>query len=144
MNDIQLLWGEFRLPTRDALHLADGNSYDVALSPGTPSGFRLLGAFDLHQMLTSEPDWTSEVDGLKSVELAHGGFLWGGEGSYGSEGFVARLTAGRSLIWAVFLTESNPFQEIRLHGKIASFVSTSAVEITVDIDDPRRPVSEAK
>jgi hypothetical protein len=142
MNEIERLWEDFRLPIRDGLYFADGNAYDVALSPATPSGFRVLESFDLHQIRKNVPDWTSEVDGLKSIELTHGGFLWGGEGSHGSEGFLARLTPGRSLAWAIFLTESNPFQEIQLYSKIASFVSTSGIEITVDIDDPRRPVIE--
>ncbi|MGY0061342.1 hypothetical protein ACWY4P_33200 [Streptomyces sp. LZ34] len=141
MNEIERLWEDFRLPIRDALYLADGNSYDVTLSPGTPNGFRVLEPFDLRQTLKSEQDWTSEVDGLKSIGLTQGGFLWGGEGSHGSEGFLARLTPERSLIWAIFFSESNPFQEIQLSSKTASFISTSGIEITVDIDDPRRSVS---
>ncbi|MET9935812.1 MULTISPECIES: hypothetical protein [unclassified Streptomyces] len=75
------------------------------------------------------------------MDLGERGLLWGGEGSYGSEGFLARLTADRALIRAMFFRESNPFDRIRPSGNAATFSSTSGVEITVDIGDPRIRVS---
>lgn len=97
---------------------------------------RVLAPFDLEEMLEIDPSWVSSVDGLVAVDLGSKGLLWGGEGSYGSEGFIARLTADRSLIWAILFTESNPFDRIRLSGNVATFTSTAGFEITVDIDDP--------
>ncbi|MEU1664511.1 hypothetical protein ABZ547_13010 [Streptomyces sparsogenes] len=140
MRDLERLWQDFRLPIRDALHLASGDSYDVTLASDEPSGWKVLAPFDVSEMLAREPDWTSSVDGLISVELEQGGFLWGGDGSYGSEGFVARLAPDRSLIWAIFFMESNPFEEVQLFDEIAAFTSTSGIKVTVDIDDPRKPV----
>ncbi|MFE3990488.1 hypothetical protein ACFXPW_02090 [Streptomyces goshikiensis] len=64
-----------------------------------------------------------------------------GEGSYGSEGFIAGLTVDRALIWAMFFTESNPFDRIQLSGKMATFSSTSGFKVTVDIDEPGTPAS---
>ncbi|MDX5572590.1 hypothetical protein PV779_19170 [Streptomyces sp. ID01-9D] len=97
----------------------------------------MLSPFDLAEILESDPSWVSSVDGLVAVDLGSRGLLWGGEGSYGSEGFIARLTGERTLIWAIFFSESNPFDRIQLAGNVATFSSTSGLEIAVDIDDPR-------
>ncbi|MEU4346952.1 hypothetical protein [Streptomyces sp. NPDC023838] len=136
MTTIECLWADFHLPVRDALHYADGRSFGVDLDPGVPSGLRVLAPFHLDEMLESDPSGVSSVDGLVAVDLGSKGLLWGGEGSYGSEGFIARLTVDRALIWAIFFTESNPFDRIQLSGNVATFSSTSGFEITVDIDDP--------
>ncbi|MFF9849420.1 hypothetical protein [Streptomyces litmocidini] len=139
MTTIERLWEDYELPLADALHYADGHSYDVALDSTAPSGFSVLSPFDLDEMLEDDPSWVSSVDGRAVADLGERGLLWGGEGSYGSDGFLARLTADRKLIWAMFFTESNPFDRIRLSGDVAAFSSTSGVEIAVDIDDPRIP-----
>ncbi|MDQ1009505.1 hypothetical protein QFZ82_003990 [Streptomyces sp. V4I23] len=143
MTTIERLWEDFELPIKDALHYADGHSYDVAPDPAAPSGFMVLAPFDLDEMLECDPSWVSSVDGLAAVDLGEKGLLWGGEGSYGSEGFIARLTVERALIWAMFFMESNPFDRIQLSGNVATFSSTSGFEIAVDIDDPRTPVPGA-
>ncbi|AUH44848.1 hypothetical protein [Streptomyces sp. CMB-StM0423] len=137
MSVIEDLWREFRLPIRNALHFRDGRSYDVVIDPDSPSGLRVRDSFDLADYVASRPDWTSEVDGLASVEREDGDLLWAGDGSYGSEGFVARLQSDRTVVWAIFFTDSNPFTEIRTSGPHATFLSTSGVKITLDVDDPR-------
>ncbi|MGW7453381.1 hypothetical protein [Streptomyces sp. NPDC054787] len=141
MTTIERLWVDFQLPIRDALHWADGRSCDVELDSDAPSGLRVLAPFDLDEMLERDPSWVSSVDGLVAADLGSKGLLWGGEGSYGSEGFVARLTVDRALTWAIFFTESNPFDRIQLSGNVATFGSTSGFEITVDIDDPGHSAS---
>ncbi|MFE2942015.1 hypothetical protein ACFXKG_23630 [Streptomyces sp. NPDC059255] len=141
MTMIESLWEDFELPIKNALHYADGHSYDVALDRAAPRGFVVLVPFDLREVLESDPSWVSSVDGLAAVDLGEKGLLWGGEGSYGSEGFIARLTVDRALMWAMFFMESNPFDRIQLSGKVATFSSTSGFEIAVDIDDPRIPIS---
>ncbi|MEU1230919.1 hypothetical protein [Streptomyces sp. NPDC005828] len=137
MTTIERLWGGFELPVKDALHHADGHSHEVVLDPGAPSGFTVLAPFDLEELPAGDPSWVSSVDGLVTADLGGKGLLWGGEGSYGSEGFIARLTADRALMWAMFFTESNPFDRIRLSGSTATFTSTSGYEIAVHVDDPR-------
>ncbi|MFE1874440.1 hypothetical protein ACFW9N_26740 [Streptomyces sp. NPDC059496] len=141
MTAIERLWKDFELPVKDALHHADGHSYDVALDPTAPRGFTVLGPFDLDEVLEGDPSWVSSVDGLAAVDLGEEGLLWCGEGSYGSEGFIARLTVDRALHWAMFFIESNPFDRIRLSGSVATFSSTSGFELALDIDDPRTPTS---
>jgi hypothetical protein len=134
VNLIEKLWKEYKLPMGDALHYASGESYEVVADSDTMGGMKVLEPFNLED---DDPDWITYVDGLKSMQLDEGGWLWGGEGSHGSQGFFARLHANRSLVWAVFFDDSNPFLEIHLSRKLATFRSTSGVVITVDIDDPR-------
>ncbi|MER5870302.1 hypothetical protein [Streptomyces sp. NPDC002044] len=143
MTTIVRLWEDFVLPVGDALHCADGYSCAVALDPGAPGGVRVGAPFDLDDLLRRDPSWVSSVDGLTAVDLGSGGLLWGGEGSHGSEGFIARLTADRALVWAMFFAESNPFDRIRLSRNTATatatFTSTAGYAITVNADDPRTP-----
>ncbi len=56
----------------------------------------------------------------------------------GADGFVARLTADRKLIWALFFADSNPFDQIQVRGNVATCHSTAEFELAVDIDDPPR------
>lgn len=137
LSAIESLWENFRLPIRDSLYIHSGESYDVAYSSTEPSSLHVISPFDLEAELEADPDWTSEVDGMKSTDLPGGGLLWAGDGSYGSEGFFARLTTDRLLVWAVFLMDSNSFTEIIVSGGTATFISTADVVITVNIDDPR-------
>jgi hypothetical protein len=136
MNAIERLWTNYELPTLDALYFADGRSYEVDLDSDAPSGLKVVEPFDLEEFLEEDPDWVTRVDGQRSVSLADGGFLWGGDGAHGSNGFCARLNADRTLVWAMFFQVSNPFTEVRVSGDIAVFHSTSGVTITVDINDP--------
>ncbi|MFW6693707.1 hypothetical protein [Streptomyces sp. MAR4 CNX-425] len=136
MRPLTRLWNAYRLPCRDGLYLATGASYAVRPSPEAPGGLRIHAPFDLAAYVAAHPGRTSEVDGLTSAGTDDGDLLWGGEGSYGSEGFAARLRSDRTLVWAVFLTDANPFTEIRTSGRTATFRSTSGVGITLDLDDP--------
>lgn len=137
MSEIEDMWrSDYRLPAGDGLYLADGTSYRTILDPAAPRGFRILEPLALGESKTDEPENVSYVDGLVERELDDGTLLWGGEGSYGSQGFAARLKADKSLTWALFFEESNPFSEIRLSGRDAIFLSTSGVIVRVNIDAP--------
>ncbi|MEU9114507.1 hypothetical protein AB0D04_22615 [Streptomyces sp. NPDC048483] len=138
MSAIERLWADYNMPDGDALHFADGRSYDIALDSDAPAGMRIEEAFDLEEDLAEDPDAVSDVDWHTVVPLGDGGFLWGGDGPHGSNGFCARVNADRTLVWAIFLHVSNPLTEISLSGSTAVFRSTSGVSITVDIDDPLR------
>lgn len=141
MSKIEDLWAEEEVPVDNALHFADGRSFDVRVDPDSPGGMSILEGFDLEERLAVAPDWVSVVDGRK-IDLSDGGALWHGDGDNGSEGFFARTEAGGALAWVVFLTASNPFTEADADGSYATFRSTAGVVITVDIDDPTRPVRD--
>ena len=142
MSAIDDLWDDGKLPIRDALHFAGGGSYDVVRDPYVLGCLGVREAFDLPGMLAEAPTWLSSIGGLIEEPLKGGDFLWGGEGSHGSDGFFARVRPDETLVWAVFFMDSNPFEEgIELFGKYAKFHSSAEIAFTVDIDDPRLPVA---
>ncbi|WP_218952433.1 hypothetical protein [Amycolatopsis anabasis] len=131
------LWQDLRLPIEDALYTADGWGYDVEPNPEAPGGLEFGERFDLAELLREDEDWMSEIDPMREVELPGGaGYLCGGEGSHGSEGFFGRLDADRKPVWIVFLADGNPFLDIAVHGDTATFTSTSGIAITLDLDHP--------
>ena len=99
-------------------------------------------SFDAPMLIAEDPKWLTKLIPLDEVPLKSGDLLWGGEGSWGSEGFFARVRPDDSLVWAVFFMDSNPFEEgIEVRGKYAKFHSSAEISFTVDIDDPRLPVA---
>jgi hypothetical protein len=137
LSAIERLWADYQLPELDGLHFSDGRSYEISLDADAASGMRFGGSFDLEEVLAEDPDWVTDIGRNRSVPLADGGFLWGGEGvSHGSYGFCGRLHADHTLVWVLFFEDSNPFTDIRVSGNTAVFQSTSGISITVDIDDP--------
>jgi hypothetical protein len=143
MTTIEELWGGRRLPIRDALHFAgDGGSYDVVRDPYVLGCLGVGEAFDAPMLIAEDPEWLTKLMPLNEVSLPDGGFLWGGEGSWGSEGFFARVRADDSLVWVVFFMDSNPFEEgIEVSDAQATFHSSAEISFTVNIDDPRLPVT---
>lgn len=126
------LWEREELPIRDALYLADGRAFAVALDPRAPGGLRVSDAFDLDAVLAEDPEWVTSFVISKAVELGAGdGSVCCGEGSWGSEGIFARLSPDGKPVWAVYLERSNPFIDIDVRDQIARFHSSSGVNVDV-------------
>jgi len=100
-----------------------------------------LEEFNLDEALDADPDWLTSIDVTRETGLAGAGYLCCGEGSYGSEGFAARLDEHKNLAWVIYLEESNPFTDIVIAGMTATFSSSSGVSITVDIYRPGEKLS---
>ncbi|RLP93317.1 hypothetical protein EAD89_06700 [Micromonospora sp. BL4] len=90
-------------------------------------------------MFEEEPDNLTHVDILRGADvlLANGsGYLCGGDGAHGSDGFLARLDKDRNLMWIVVLTDSNPFEKAEARGSLARFTNNLGNSVTVDLDHP--------
>jgi hypothetical protein len=132
MTEIVRLWRDGRLPIEDGVFFADGRSFAVNVEGGR---LVVVEEFDLAEVLAEDPDWITSIDITREV-VAPSGFVCAGEGSHGSEGFFARLDPDRELVWVCYLSESNPFDGLRVaEGKVTA-TSTSGVSITVDLDAP--------
>ncbi|MFH8488715.1 hypothetical protein [Streptomyces longisporoflavus] len=135
---ISALWDSEQLPIRDGLYLASGVSYAVRGGSTPSEGLEILDEFDLEAVMREDPDWVTSFDITREVELpGPGGYLCCGEGSYGSEGFFARIDQDRRLVWVVYLEESNPFTGVEVEGSRAVFTSSSGVRISVDVNRPQ-------
>jgi hypothetical protein len=130
------LWGRGELPIRDALYLADGRAFAVALDARAPGGLTVCEPFDLDALLAQDPEWVTSLAVSKQVELRPedgGGFVCCGEGSWGSEGAFARLRPDGAPMWVVYLERSNPFTvvDIDVQSRVARFRSSSGVRVSV-------------
>lgn len=134
------LWAEGLAPGSDGLYRADGSARAVELSGGARlDGFELGPPLDLDAMLKEEADNLTHVDILRGadVPLPDGsGYVCGGDGAHGSEGFFARLDTDRNLMWIVALTDSNPFEKAEVRGSLVRFTNNLGNSVTVDLDHP--------
>jgi hypothetical protein len=144
MSTISDLWNSGELPILDGLHHADGTSVAVRLAPEAPGGLRTGEAIDVDALVAADPDWVTTFDITFEVALPgeSGDLLCCGEGSFGSEGFFARVDAERRLRWVVYLEHSNPFHDIAVEGGRATFRSTSGVTVTMGVDARGVPAAE--
>jgi len=132
------LWEREELPIRDALYLADGRAFTVALDEQAPGGLTVNDSFDLDALLAKDPEWVTSIVVSKQVELEDsdgGGYVCCGEGSWGSEGLFARLLPDGAPAWVIHLERSNPFTDIDVRDHVARFRSTSGVTVSVALAD---------
>ena len=128
------LWEHEEMPIRDALYLADGRAFTVALDEQAPGGLTVNDPFDLDALLAEDPEWVTSIVVSKQVELGledGGGYVCCGEGSWGSEGIFARLSPDGKPVWAVYLERSNPFTDIDVRDHVTRFRSSSGVNVSV-------------
>jgi hypothetical protein len=128
------LWSRQELPIHDGLYLADGRAWSMELDQEAPGGLRVTEPFDVDAFLAENSEWVTSFAISKEVELPAGaGRLYCGEGSWGSEGILGRLSPSAEPVWAVYLERSNPFVDIETRGTLARFHSSSDVRISVDL-----------
>jgi hypothetical protein len=134
-SSIERLWLADNLPIRDGLYRADGVAYGVQVDASVEGGLRILAPFILEEVLSRDPEWVTSIITTLEKRLPHGdGYLCCGEGSYGSEGFFGRLDQHKTLMWVVYLENSNPFVNVSVSDTRATFISSSDVSITVDLE----------
>jgi hypothetical protein len=134
---IENLWLADNLPIKDALHRSNGLSRAARIDSAVPGGLVLGESFDLDSFMSRNPELTTSIDITKEVSIPDGsGFLFCGEGSYGSEGFFGALNRHRRLAWVIYLEESNPFVEIAPEEGRARATSSSGAMILISLDNP--------
>ncbi|MCI4066075.1 hypothetical protein MRQ36_27425 [Micromonospora sp. R77] len=134
------LWSKGLAPGWDGLYRADGSARVVELSGGARlDGFELGPSLDLDAMLEEGPGRLTDVDILRGADVLlpdDSGYVCGGDGAHGSEGFFARLDKDRNLVWIVALTDSNPFEKAEVRGSLATFTNNLGNSVTIDLDHP--------
>jgi hypothetical protein len=126
MTDVAAQFGAERLPVRDGL-------YRVGSPPRTVLWREELEIGEPFELDGSEMD--TVIDIFCEAALPDG-YLVCGEGSWGSEGFFARLATDRSLIWVVYLEHGNPFISIDVMGRTATITNNLDRTVTIDLDNP--------
>jgi hypothetical protein len=133
------LWVAGEVPAWDGLFRADGGARAVEVDGAQLSWFDLGAPLDLDAMLAEDPERVCSVDIHPQCFAAlpdGSGYVCGGEGELGSEGFFARLDADRNLVWVVWLGDGNPFVRAEAAGSTAVFTNNWGRTITVDLTAP--------
>lgn len=134
---IQRLWADEYLPIQDGLYRADGTAYGVKVDATAPGGLEILQEFSLEDFLSPDPEMTTAIITTLEKPLENAsGYVFCGEGGYGSEGYFGLLDSQRNLVWVVYLEDCNPFIDALVAGSIVTFRSSSEVVITVDLEAP--------
>ncbi|PAD30402.1 hypothetical protein CHH60_16590 [Paenibacillus sp. 7523-1] len=79
-------------------------------------------------------DYWTEVDAWTSMDY-QGGKIYGGDGQMGNEGFIACTDANDSLVWGIFLDETNPIKKLSVKGKTLIAINEHgdmSIEINLD------------
>lgn len=93
--------------------------------------------FDPGELEEMDEDDEFDLDTVWHTVLPDGGSLRvGEEAHHGSFGFFSREDATGAVVWAVVMTDSNPFVEARVDGPVATFVNNLGNEVTLRLDDP--------
>ena len=93
MSKIVELWNEEELPTKDGIYFANGDSISLSIQFYPQLSIKKGREFDLISFLNDRPDYLTRIDVTKRIEMSSKDQCLIGEGSYGSEGFIANVTA---------------------------------------------------
>ncbi|MFF7947675.1 hypothetical protein [Streptomyces griseorubiginosus] len=136
MNRITELWLAGVAPAQDGLFRADGSARRAQTDSAMLSWFHLGAPCDLNALLAADSGGVTciDINPRCFAELPDGtGYVCGGGGSHGSEGFFARLDVHKSPVWVVSLGESNPFERVTVEGDRAVFINNLGNSIAVDL-----------
>ena len=108
------LWNQQQLPIRTGIYFANGDSRQIEIRKTLrgDSFIKAGGEFDIRSWLRRHPDELTNIDIVYEAELTEGGWLFCGEGSYGSEGFFGLLGPDRNLNWVAYMENSNPIVQV--------------------------------
>lgn len=139
LNSIVKLWNEHSLPIKDGIYWADGGSIAMDIIAYPFPSVEKKETFSLDAFLQEHHDEITSIDIFKKIPLpTENKYVWIGEGSYGSEGFIALIDENDCLIWVMYAEESNPFVSIEecASGSILA-ISSLGLKLIIDIDNPQ-------
>ena len=87
-------------------------------------------------------DYRERENIFEKIKISTGGACLLGEGSHGSEGFIAYITSDEKLNWVIYFEESNPFiNAVELPDTFLKVESSANYTIILDLKDPINIVS---
>lgn len=93
--------------------------------------------FDFIDFYRNNNEEVTSIDIIKEVKLLNECYCCVGEGSYGSEGFIAYLDNDKNPIWILYSENSNPFVSVFEHEENTILVeSTAGLKIQIDLHNP--------
>lgn len=137
MSKIVELWNEEKLPIKDGIYFSNGVSISLSIEFHPDLLIEKGNSFDLVSFLKDEPDCVTYIDITQKIRMSDGYQCFLGEGSYGSEGFIAYITADGHLKWVMYFENSNPFiNAVELSNKIIEIESSGNYKLVIDLKNP--------
>ncbi|WP_337039014.1 MULTISPECIES: hypothetical protein [Pseudescherichia] len=136
-NIISELWGREILPIKDAIYFCDGSAISYKITSYPAPNVEKGNVFDFTDFYKNNKEEVTSIDIIMSIKLSNGCYCCVGEGSYGSEGFIAYLDESKELIWVIYSETSNPFFNIIECDRNTVLVeSTTNIKIKFNTCDP--------
>ncbi|ANO87882.1 hypothetical protein KV337_004988 [Escherichia coli] len=137
MKNIIQLWEDGLLPIKDAIYFSNGESFLCKITSYPTPCIEKNGEFDFSAFYEKNKDEVTDIDKSREVKLANNCYCCIGEGSYGSEGFIAYLDENKNLVWVLYSEESNPFINITEYtSDIIIVESSSNIRLRININNP--------
>ena len=142
MSKINELWNKEKLPIKDGIYFANGESFSFLTKFYPDIVIKKGKSFSLVDFLNKNPDCITDIDIFEKIKIQTGGTCLLGEGSHGSEGFIAYITSDEKLNWVIYIEESNPFiNAVELPDTFLKVESSANYTIILDLKDPINIVS---
>ncbi|EII6507552.1 hypothetical protein LHT27_004519 [Salmonella enterica subsp. enterica serovar Kentucky] len=137
MKNIIQLWEDNLLPIKDAIYFSNGRSFLCKIMDYPTLHIERNGEFDFSAFYEKNKDEVTDIDKFREIKLANNRYCCVGEGSYGSEGFVAYLDENKNLVWVLYSEESNPFINVSEYiPDIIIVESSSNIRLKININNP--------
>ncbi|EJI3495537.1 hypothetical protein NEU90_002889 [Salmonella enterica] len=137
MKNIIQLWEDNLLPIKDAIYFSNGRSFLCKIMDYPTLHIERNGEFDFSAFFEKNKDEVTDIDKFREIKLANNCYCCVGEGSYGSEGFVAYLDENKNLVWVLYSEESNPFINVSEYiPDIIIVESSSNIRLKININNP--------
>lgn len=137
MSKIIELWNNEELPIKDGVYFSSGKSISLSVKVYPNLLIEKGDEFDLNDFLEQDPDEVTCIDVMKKIVVNDGHQCFLGEGSFGSEGFIAYLTNEGDLKWVMYFEHSNPFiNAVKISNEVIEAESSARYKIIINVNEP--------
>ncbi|MBC1375781.1 hypothetical protein [Listeria farberi] len=137
MERISNLWDREELLIKNGIHFSSGTGLEVDINYYATPSIKIGSYFDFLEVYKKDYTNVTHIDIFNEMELASGCYCCIGEGSHGSEGFVAYLDADKNLLWVLYSEASNPFVRItEEYENIVVAESSANFKVRIDVNNP--------
>ncbi|HYF02990.1 MAG TPA: hypothetical protein VEC36_06415 [Patescibacteria group bacterium] len=150
MQDLLRFFDHQECPSVDGIVYPDGSIFllNISIDWGRPANYSVKkGAKTTVDGLKGEGElyWTSCAVLVSMIDTQQSIEIWGGEASYGSDGFVSVFDlSSKNLIWIAFFNESNPFDKLSVLDDEIYATSTNGCVWKIKIKNPVDIVVECR
>ncbi|WP_017347054.1 hypothetical protein [Pantoea sp. A4] len=134
---ISMLWDQEKLPIKDGIYFSNGTSIAYSVESYPKKKLTKGSEFDFEMFYKDNKDEVTSFDEIVNIKLPNGFHCSAGEGSFGSEGFIAYISDENELQWVIYLEELNPFIKItNTSDEIIIAESSADIRLKIDVNNP--------